>query len=113
MIVSSRSEPAGQHDAQDAQAQRNLVGDQLGARPQPAEEAVFVVAGPAAEDDAVDGDAAQGEDVDHADVDARRDDQLNRRARTPSTSNGGNTLPNGMTAKMAKRRGQDRRSAPA
>ena len=58
MIVSSRSEPAGQHHAQDAQPQRHLVGDQLGARPQAAEEAVLVVAGPAAQDHAVDGDAA-------------------------------------------------------
>ena len=61
-----------------AQAERNFVGDQLGAGAQPAQKAVFVVAGPAAEDHAVDGDARQGENVDHADIDARRDQQRNR-----------------------------------
>ena len=43
----------------------------------------------------------QGEDVDHAHVDARGDDQLDRARARPAMSSGGSTLPNGITAKMA------------
>src|SRR5260370_41605519 len=53
---------ADQRDAEDRQAQRNLVADDLGAGAQAAEKAVLVVRRPAAEDDAVDRETGDGED---------------------------------------------------
>ena len=84
MIASNRSEPEAEHHAEDAQPQGQFVGDQLGAAPQPAQETVFVVAGPTAQNHAVDGDAAHGEDEDHAHVDARRDHQVDRLLDAPA-----------------------------
>ena len=64
-------ERAGQQDdAEDRHAQRDLVADDLGAGAQRAEEAVFVVGRPAAQDDAVHRQAGDGEDEQDADVDA-------------------------------------------
>src|SRR5205823_6844008 len=68
----------GEDHAENAQAHRQLVGDELRAGTQAAEKAVFAVAGPAAEDHAVDGDARQSEDINNAYIDVRRDDQLDR-----------------------------------
>ena len=75
MIASSRSEPVTSTTPRMPKPKRQFVGDQLGAAPHAAQEAVLVVAGPAAQHHAVDGDAADGEDVDHAHVDPRRDHQ--------------------------------------
>ena len=65
-----------EEDAEDGDAQRDFVADELGAGAEGAEEAVLVVGRPAAEDDGVDRQAADGEDVDDADVDVRGDDEL-------------------------------------
>ena len=46
-----------EHDAEEAEAERNLVGHELGTAPQTAQEAILVVAGPAAEQHAIDRDA--------------------------------------------------------
>ena len=80
-----QAERAGGRDhAEDAQSQGDFVADQLRAAPQAAEEAELVVARPAAQHDAVDGDAAQGEDVDDADVQARRHEQRDRLPHAPT-----------------------------
>ena len=114
MIASSRSEPAAQHHAQDAQPQRHLVGDQLGAAPQAAQEAVLVVAGPAAQDHAVDGDAAQGEDVDHAHVDAAARRPGRSAADAPAMPRlGRQHAAEGNHGEDRQRRDENRRSGPA
>ena len=51
--------------AEEAKAEGNLVGDELGARPQAAQEAVFVVARPASEQDSIDRDAREREHPQH------------------------------------------------
>ena len=78
--VHDRVEPeaaGGQNDAQQPEAEGDL-GNELGARPQATEEAVFIVARPAPEKDAVDRDARQREDPQHADVEARRHEEGDR-----------------------------------
>ena len=67
--------PGREHHAQEAEAQRNLVGYELGARAQAAEEAILVVARPAAQEYAVDGDAREREHPQHAHVEARGHEQ--------------------------------------
>jgi hypothetical protein len=57
---------------------REFIGDQLGTGAKAAQKAVLAVTRPATQDDAVNGDAGEGEDVDHADVDSRGDHQRNR-----------------------------------
>ena len=91
-------ERAGDQDhAQDRHAQRDLVADELGAGAQAAEERVLVVRRPARQDHAVDRQAADREDVDDADVDARRDLEL--RPAAEDVRRVGPTGPNGTTAK--------------
>ena len=60
-----------EHDPEQAEAKRNLIGDQLGTAAKATEEAVLVVAGPAAEQHAVDGNARKGEDPEHTHIEAR------------------------------------------
>ena len=57
-------------DAQNRQPQGNFVGDHVGGGAQPAEEGIFVVAGPAADDDAVDRQGQHRQDEENADVQA-------------------------------------------
>src|SRR5262249_52233617 len=61
---------------EDRHAERDFVADDLGAGPERAKEAVLVVRRVAAQDDAVDGEAAYGEDEENADVHAWGDDEL-------------------------------------
>ena len=58
-----------QHDAEHAQRERDLVGDELRARAHGAEERVLRVRGPAADDEAVGADRADREDQDQRDRD--------------------------------------------
>ena len=53
-------------DAERAEHQRQLVGDQLAGRPQAAEQRVLVGAGPAGDEDAEDADRRHREGVEHA-----------------------------------------------
>ena len=63
-------ERAAHHDhAEQGQAHRDLVGDQLRGRAHRAEQAVFGARGPAAEQQAVEGDRADGEEVEDPDRD--------------------------------------------
>src|SRR5512143_2109260 len=62
-------EGAGDHDhAHEREAHEHLVAHHLGGRPQPAEERVFVVRRPGAEDDAVDRERRHGQKEEQADV---------------------------------------------
>ncbi len=61
-------ERAAHHDhAEQGEAHRDLVGDQLGGAAHRAEQAVLGARGPAAEQQAVEGDRADGEEVEDAD----------------------------------------------
>src|SRR6185312_9085870 len=63
-------EGAAHHDhAEQRQAHRDLVGDQLRRRAHRAEEAVFGARAPTAEEETVEGDRADGEEVEDADRD--------------------------------------------
>ena len=65
----AQAERAGQHeDADQRQAEDDLVGDDLGGGAEAAEERVAVGRGVGAEDDAVDPDRAEGEDEEGPDV---------------------------------------------
>ena len=57
------------HDAEDAERERDLVADELGARAHRAQQRVLRVGGPAADDEAVDADRADREDQDQRDRD--------------------------------------------
>ena len=69
-----------EEDADERQAHRDLVGDHLGRRPQPAEQRVRRAAGPAGQHDAVDADRGHGQDVEHRD---RQVGELQRASRSP------------------------------
>ena len=60
-----------QEHAEHRHPQRDLVADDLGTRPQRAEQRVLVVGAPAGQDHAVDREAAEREDVQDADVESR------------------------------------------
>src|SRR6185295_10769963 len=59
---------------QDGEAEGDLVRDHLGSGPEAAEEGKLVVAGPAAEGDAVHAHGSDGEEIDDADVERRAGD---------------------------------------
>ena len=52
-----------QDDAEDGQAEGDFIGDHVGGGAQAAEEGIFVVTGPAADDDAIDGQGEDSQDV--------------------------------------------------
>src|SRR5437764_1569061 len=62
-----------QEDAEDRHAERNLVADDLRRRSQRAEQRVFAVRRPAAEDDAVNDQAANRKGEEDADIEAGGD----------------------------------------
>ena len=64
-----RQRPGHHHDADQRQAHRHLVGDQLGGRAHRAQEAVLRPRGPAREQQAVERERAEGEEVEDADRD--------------------------------------------
>src|SRR6478609_6824104 len=59
------------HDAEHAQRERHLVGDELRARAHRAEDRVLRLGGPAADDEAVDAERAEREDQDQRDREVR------------------------------------------
>ena len=58
------------HHTEHGQSQRDFVADHVGGGAKPAEEGVFVVAGPPAQHDAVHRQGEHGQDEQHADVQA-------------------------------------------
>ena len=68
-IETSESEPLIMHHAEQRQPHRDLVGDQLRGRAHRPQEAVFGARGPAAEQQPVEGDRADGEEVEDPDRD--------------------------------------------
>src|SRR5262249_31946871 len=65
-----------QHDTQYRHAQGNLITDELSAGAQRAEHAVLAVRRPAAQHNAVNGEAADGEVEDDANINVRPNDKL-------------------------------------
>ena len=77
-----------EHDADEREAERQLVGDHLGGRAQRAEQRVLAVRGPAAEDDPVDRERADRHEHEQPRVDVgddqpapERDERVDRRRR--------------------------------
>ena len=64
-----RQRPRRDHDADQRESLRDLVGDQLGGGPHRPEERVLRARGPAAEHDPVEGDRAEREQVERTDAD--------------------------------------------
>ena len=62
--------PVHEDDADDGQSKRDLVGDHVDRGPQSAEEGIFVVACPSADDHAIDRQGEDRQDVEHADIEA-------------------------------------------
>ena len=89
-------EALGQHhDADHRQAHGDLVRDELGGGAGGAEQAVLVAARPAAQDQAVEAEAGEGEQEQHADV------QVGARPGRPCGPKSSIEPPNGITATAA------------
>ena len=110
-IAVSDSVPGGDDHADERQALRDLVGDQLRGGAHRAEERVLRARGPAAEHQPVEGDRAEREHVQRAD---RRVDAVEARPacrRCPATSPNG-TIANAATAVMIEMTGASANRQP-
>ena len=79
--VAQAQRAGAQDDADQREAECELVADHLGAGAQRAEQRVLVVRRPAGERDAVDADGGDAEDDQQADIDDRRSGTYRRRGR--------------------------------
>src|SRR5262249_41765724 len=80
LIKSQRA--SEENDAKQAKAEGDFIGNELGTGAESAEEAVFVIAGPAAENNPVHRDARKGKDINHSDVEARSNQKWDRILKT-------------------------------